>query len=126
MATSYRKQAVLAGVQTEFGGNGYTHDSVVVTVTATMGNGSLLDGATEAAVADAATVDGVIDDPKFDEGFYKVGDEVLTRVAKNSVILNGKVIKFSDAAFDGESLTALEAKGVKVQDAETDYSLTQA
>lgn len=126
MATSYRKQAVLAGAQTEFGGNGYTHESVVVTVTATMGNGSLLTGATEAAVAAAATVDGVIDDPKFDDGLYTVGEEVLTRVAKNNVILNGAVIKFSDAAFGGEGLDALAAKGVKVQDAETDYSLTQA
>lgn len=121
MATSYRKQAVLHCADPKL-----SKESVRVTVTATMGNGSLLkaDG-TEGAVADAATVVGVIDDPKFDEGFYSTGDVILVPVLKRSGVANGKVIKFSDAAYGGEALTALNAALVVVQDAETDFSRLQ-
>lgn len=123
MATSYRKQAILANVQTEIGGNSYTHESVEVTVTATMGNGSLLlANNTEGAVAAAATVEKIIDDPKFDDGFYTVGDTAFIRVATNNVIANSDVIKFSDAAYGSETLTALLAAGVKLQSAETDFT----
>lgn len=122
MATSYRKQAILAGVQTELGGNAFTHESVEVTVTATMGNGSFLVGATEAAIADVATVDGILDDERFDSGFFEVGDVVLTRVAKRSVIANADVVKFSDAAFGGEALAILDAKDVIFQSAETTFT----
>lgn len=122
MATSYRKQAILAGVQTELGGNAFTHESVEVTVTATMGNGSFLVGATEAAIADVATVDGILDDERFDSDFFEVGDVVLTRVAKRSVIANSDVVKFSDAAFGGEALAILDAKDVIFQSAETTFT----
>ena len=124
MATSYRKKAVLREDSVESPQNSY--ESVAVTITATMGNGSLLAGDTEIAVAAAATADGVLNDPKFDEGFYadKVGEVYLVPVCKRSAIVNGKVIKYTDAAYGGEALTALEAKLVRVQDAETDFSLT--
>jgi len=122
MATSYRKQAILAGVQTEFGGNGYTHESVEVTITATMKNGSLLVGATEAAIADAATVDGILDDPMIDDGFYEVGDKVLTRVAKRNVIANKDVLTFSDGAYTSETLTLLDGAGVILQPADTNFT----
>lgn len=122
MATSYRKQAVLREDSVESPQNSY--ESVLVTVTASMGNGSLLAGDTEVAAAGAATADGVINDPKFDEGFYKEGEQHLVPVCKRSAVVNGKVIKFSDAAYNGEALTALEDKLVRVQDAETDFSAT--
>lgn len=124
MATSHRKQAILAGVGTEISGNAYTHESVTLTVTATMGNGSLLlENNTEAAKAASADVVSIVDDPKFDDGFYKVGETVFTRVAKRSVIANKDVIKFSDGAYADEALTELEAKGVILQAASTDFSL---
>ena len=122
MTISYRKQAILDTVETLVSGNGYSHESVEVTVTATLGNGSMLIGDAEAAVADAANVDGIIDDAKFDDGFYEVGDVVLTRVAKGHCVANSDVIKFSDAAYNGEALTSLEAKGVIFRTADTDFS----
>jgi len=132
MSISNRGQAILAGVGTEFGGNGYTHETIEVVVTDTMCNGSLLVGSVEAAVADIATVDGILDDPKFPMvgtagapevgqslDFFSVGDTVMVRVAKNNVIANSDVINFSDANYDGETLTILEGKGVKTQSAST-------
>jgi len=122
MTTSYRKQAILDTVETLVSGNGYSHESVEVTVTKTMGNGSLLVDAAEAAVLDAATVNGILDDAKFDDGFYTVGEVVLVRVAKGHCVANTKVIKFSDAAYDGEALTALAANGVIFRTADTDFT----
>lgn len=122
MTTSYRKQAILDTVETLVSGNGYSHESVEVTVTATMGNGSLLVDDAEAAAASAATVNGIIDDAKFDDGFYAVGDVVLTRVAKGHCVANVDVIKFSDAAYDDEALTALAANGVIFRTADTDFT----
>lgn len=120
MATSERKQAVLANVGTQVSGNAYTHESVEVTKTSTMTNGSLLLATNlEAAVEDAATVTGIIDYPQID--LAETGDVVLVSVAKRSVIANTDVINFSDAAYDGESLTALEAKGVVLQSAEAEF-----
>ena len=121
MATSYRKIAVLHCADVPL-----AYESALVTVTATMGNGSLLlADNTEGAVADAATVVSVIDDPKFDEGFYSVGDVLLVPIAKRNFIANSDVIKFSDAAYGSETLTALSAAGVKLQSATVDFSLLQ-
>lgn len=122
MTTSYRKKAVLREDSVESPQNSY--DSVLVTITATMGNGSLLAGDTEVAAAASATADGVINDPKFDEGFYTVGEVHLLPVCKRSAIVNSDVIKFSDAAYDGEALTTLEEKLVRVQSAVSDFSAT--
>lgn len=122
MTTSYRKKAVLHCADPKLG-----YESVLVTVTATMGNGSLLVAAgTEAAAADAALAVGIIDDPKFDESdFYSVGDVVLVPVLKRNGIANSDVIKFSDAAYGAEALTALSAAGVVLQSADTDFSRLQ-
>lgn len=127
MATSYRKQAVLAGVQTELGGNAFTHDSVLVTVTDTMKNGSLLVGDTEAALADVADVDGIIDDPAFDDGLYTVGDVILVSVGKRSLIANTAVLAFTDGTVaddvtDLTTLTALVDAGVVFKSAETTFT----
>lgn len=122
MTTSYRKQAILDAVKTEVSGNGYSHETVSVTVTATMGNGSLLAEGVEIAAAAAATADGILDDARFDEGFFAVGDVVTTRVAKGHCVANTKVIKFSDAAYGSEALTLLEGKGVILRPADTDFS----
>ena len=121
MATSERKIAVLHCADVPL-----SYESTLVTVTATMGNGSLLKSdKTEGLIADAATVVSVIDDPKFDEGFYAVGDVILVPVATRNCIVNSDVIKFSDGAYTAEGLTALVAAGIKLQSATVDFSLLQ-
>jgi hypothetical protein len=121
MATSERKNAVLHCADVPL-----SYESVQVTVTATMGNGSLLlADNTEGAAADAATVVSIIDDPKFDEGFYAVGDTILVPVGKRNLIASSDVIKFSDAAYGAETLTALVAAGVKLQSSTVDFSRLQ-
>lgn len=119
MATSYRKQAILATLGVETSGNAYTHESVEVTVTDTMANGSFLVGTAEAAVADVATVDGILDFPEIE--LHETGDVVFARVAKRGVIADYDVVKFSDAAFAGESLAILDAKGVIFQSATSEF-----
>lgn len=124
MAESYRKQAILDTVETLVSGNGYSHETVELTVTATMENGSMLVDDVEAAVANAGAVNGIIDDPKFDEGFpdYAVGQVIPVRVAKGHCVANTKVIKFSDAAYGTEVLTLLVAKGVVFRAAEATFT----
>lgn len=119
MSSSLRKQAILSGVTTETGGNAYTHESIQVTVTATMANGSLmLATGLEAAEADAATVVGILDAPEL-EG-TSVGDVIFTRLAKRNVIANTPVLQYSDEAdVTTSALTALIAAGVIFQSAET-------
>ncbi len=119
MSSSLRKQAILSGVTTDTGGNAYTHESIQVTVTATMANGSLmLATGLEAAEADAATVVGILDAPEL-EG-TAVGDVIFTRLAKRNVIANTLVLKYSDESdVTTSALTALIAAGVIFQSAET-------
>ena len=120
MATSERKQAILAGLQTELGGNAYTHETAEITMTATMKNGSLLKtDNTEGLIADAATVVGVLDAPEIE--LYVDGDVFVARVAKRSVIANTDVLTFSDGAYTNETLTALAAAGVILQSADADF-----
>jgi hypothetical protein len=119
MTTSLREQAILGGVQTESGVNNYTHESIEVTVTDTMANGSLLVAAgTEAAIADAALVTGILDAPEIEN--YATGDTFLTRVARRNVIANKDVINFSDGDYSTETLTILAAAGVILQSADTE------
>ena len=122
MAISYRKKAIL---RTDSDVNqAVSHESRLLTVTATMGNGSLLVDDVEGAVADAATVNGIIDDPKFDEGFYTVGEVHLVPVCFGYATANSDVIKFSDAEYGTETLTVLESKNLRLQAADTDFSRT--
>jgi hypothetical protein len=111
MATMKRTQVVLARVQTELGGNAYSHEDVTVVKTATMKNGSLLVGGVEAAAAAAATVDMILDCPEIDQ--YEVGDTIVTRGVVRSAIVDGSVMQFSDAAYNDEALPLLS--GLKVQ-----------
>lgn len=98
MSTQQRYDVTLAGLQTEFGGRTYTHDSVVVTKTATMKHGSMLVAAnTEAAIADVALVTGVIDDPMVDFEGVAVGDTVYVSVAKRGCVFATSALKYSDA-----------------------------
>lgn len=116
MATSDRKQVVLAELQTELGGSAYTKETVEITMTSTMANGSLLlADNTEAAAADAATVAGVVDAPELE--LYEEGDVVVVSVVKRGVILNKDALTFSDAAYGSETLTALVDKGIVLQSA---------
>lgn len=103
--TSTFKQVVLNSLVDSFGGKDMTHKSVVVTKTATMKNGSLLVGAVEAAAADAATVDGIIDFPALD--IAAEGDVVAVSVAHSYVKVAGSALTFSDAAYGAETLTLL-------------------
>lgn len=102
-------------VMTKLDSLGYTHDSVTVTVTSTMTQGSLLlaDGS-EAAPADAANVAGAIDDLEFlrklydGEGQVAVGSQVTIAVAKRGCILNESNLKFNDgSAIDATAKAAL-------------------
>lgn len=112
MATMQRKQVVLARVQTELGGNAYSHTDVTVVKTATMDIGSLLlaDGS-EALAADAATVAMILDCPEIEQ--YAVGETIVTRGCIGNAIVDGAVMKFSDAAYAAEALPLIT--GLKVQ-----------
>lgn len=100
----------LGGVDSTSGG--FTHDSVEVTVTDTMKQGSLLkaDG-TEAATADAADVVGAIDDLMFRRHREELttGDTVKIAVAKRGLILNETALAYTDGAIDAAGKTALAA-----------------
>lgn len=93
----------------------YTHDSVAVTVTATMKQGSILNAAgVEIAAAGFATAAGVIDDLTFRRhaDTLTVGDVVLASIAKRGLILNESAITYSDAAIDAAGKAALVAAGL--------------
>ena len=122
MATSHRQPVVLNTLSAAMGGN-MSYESVRVTVTATMQDGSLLVAAgTEAAAADAATVTGIIDFPQFEVGNYAVGDVILVPVLRRDAIVNSKALHFSDAAYGTEVLTALATAGVRLQSVETNFT----
>mgnify|MGYP000182354736 CR=1 FL=1 len=122
MATSHRQPVVLNTLSAAMGGN-MSYESVLVTVTATMQNGSLLVAAnTEAAAADAATVTGIIDFPQFEVGDYAVGDVILVPVVRRDAIVNLNALHFSDGAYTNEGLTALAGAGIRLQDVETSFT----
>lgn len=114
---------VLGGVKADAG---FTHDSVTVTLTATMKQGSILgsDGV-ELAVADAASAYYVIDDltirRHLDE--YEAGDSLLITVAARGNILNEDVCVFTDAAIDATGKAALMAFNNKFSTINVDTDL---
>lgn len=75
-----------------------THETVSVTVTATMSNGSIL-GADflEEAIADVATGTMIIDEPNWDDKAYAIGDVVDVNVAVRGCVIDASVAHFSDA-----------------------------
>lgn len=88
-----------------------THETVSVTVTATMSNGSLL-GAdfVEEAIADVATAAVVIDEPNWDDQGHAIGAVVDVNVAVRGCVIDASVCHFSDAgALVPASATALLA-----------------
>lgn len=101
-------------VLNKFDSFGMTHDSVTVTVTDTMKQGSLLkaDG-TEAATADAALVVGVVDDLEFlrklrgGDGQVATGSDVTIAVAKRGVMFNEAALAYTDGAIDAAGKAAL-------------------
>ncbi|AHK11519.1 hypothetical protein S140_112 [Shewanella sp. phage 1/40] len=122
MATSYRQPVVLNTLSAAMGGN-MSYESVLVTVTATMQDGSMLIAAgTEAAAADAATVTGIIDFPQFEVGDYQVGDVILVPVVIRDAVVNMGALHFSDAAYGTEALTALATAGVRLQSVTTSFT----
>ena len=100
-----------------------SHKSKLVTITTTMKNGSLLVDNTEASKADSSVVNGVIDDPKFDEGFYQVGETHLISVCFGNATINEDRLTFSDGSYSSEDLTVLKSFGAKFTNVETDFSL---
>lgn len=103
------EQVVLGGIVADAG---FTHDSIEVTVTATMKQGSILDASgVELAVADAADAVYVIDDLTVRRHIadYSVGDDLLISVAARGLILNEDVCVFTDAGIDATGKSALAA-----------------
>lgn len=112
MAVNSRPQVVLNEVSTQLKTSDWTHDTVLVTWTATMQDGSML-GADllEEAVAAAATVTMVIDDPSITEKGYGVGDTVAVNVATQGNVFNTSALHFSDSdVITPANLTALNAQ----------------
>tara|TARA_R110002153_G_scaffold53726_2_gene149555 strand:+ start:3650 stop:4003 length:354 start_codon:yes stop_codon:yes gene_type:complete len=112
MPVNSRQQVVFNEVSTQLNTSDWTHDTVLVTWTATMGNGSLLVAAnTEAAEAAAATVVKAIDDPSVDDKGYEVGDTVAVNVAVQGNVFNTAALSYSDTdTVVASALTALAAK----------------
>jgi hypothetical protein len=95
---------------------GYTHDTVELTYTATMKQGSLVDASgVEVATADAADVVGAIDD-QFVKNWaadeLEVGDTFLASVAKRGCIFNDSALVYTDGGIDADGKTALGAAGM--------------
>lgn len=112
MAVSSRPQVVFNEVSTQLNTSDWTHDTVTVTWTATMSDGSLLVAAnTEAALIDAANVVKVIDDPQAFEKGYQVGDTVAVNVAVQGNVFNTAALSYSDTdTVVASALTGLAAK----------------
>ena len=111
MATNYRPQVTLNNIDSKIPTFDLSHDSVLVTWTATMSDGSLLIAAnTEAAEAAAATVTKVIDDPQAVVG-NTVGDTVLVNVAVQGNVFHTEALSYSDTdTVAPAALTALAAQ----------------
>ena len=103
-------QVTHGSVGTEYSNKGFSHETVQVTKTATMANGSALVAAnTEAAIANVALVAKVIDDPAIDA--VATGDTALVSVAVRGNIFNVAAINYSDAgAFVPASATLLNSQ----------------
>lgn len=92
---------------------GFVHDTVEVTYTATMKQGSIVDAdGVELATADAANAVGVIND-EFIKNWAateaSVGDTLKVSVAKRGAIFNESALVFTDGAIDDAGKAALAA-----------------
>jgi hypothetical protein len=97
----------------------YNCDDVTVTWVTGMAPGALIkaDG-TWAAIADAASVTGVVTDVRAQNltGELVTGSKYVMAVGKRGLILNKTLLKFSDGAINAAAQAALEDKGNKVTD----------
>lgn len=103
-------QVVLNAVNSEL--PGFTHDTVQVTHSDTLKNGSVLDSTgAELAVADAANAYYVVDDLVMRDlsEELEVGDTLDIACAHRGCVFNEDVVVFSDADIDTTGKTALEA-----------------
>lgn len=109
MPVNSRPQVVFNEVSTQLNTSDWTHATLSVTWTATMQDGSMLGAdALEEAVAAAATVTQVIDDPSINEKNYQVGDTVALNVAIRGNVFNTAAMHFSDSdTITPANLTAL-------------------
>ena len=109
MSTQSTVQVTFGGISTEYSNKGFTHETLSVTKTATMTNGSALVAAgTEAAIASVALVTQVIDDPAVE--LLATGETGLVSVAVRGCIFNTAAINYSDAgAFVPAGATLLNA-----------------
>ena len=109
MSTQSPVQVTFGGISTEYSNKGFTHETLSVTKTATMANGSALVAAgTEAAIASVALVTQVIDDPAVE--LLEDGATGLVSVAVRGNIFNTAAINYSDAgAFVPAGATLLNA-----------------
>ena len=105
------EQVVLGSVHSD---SGFTHDTLEVTYSATLKQGSLLkaDGS-EAATADATDVIGAVDDLTIrrHSDDLEVGDTLKISVARRGLVLNRSVLKYSDGAINAAGEAALSAAG---------------
>ena len=99
-----------------------SHKSKLVTITPTMKNGSLLVDDIEASKVDSGVVNGVIDDLKFDEDFYKSGETHLISVCFGNATINTERLTFSDGTYSSEDLVLLNNFGTKFTEVETNFS----
>ena len=99
-----------------------SHKSKLVTITPTMKNGSLLVDDIEAFKVDSGVVNGVVDDLKFDEDFYRVGETHLISVCFGNATINTERLTFSDGTYSSEDLVLLKNFGTKLAEVETNFS----
>jgi len=97
MAFSNRKQVVFNTVAGELTTSDITHDTEIVTMTATMAHGSLLDASNvEVDLAGIANAVKVIDFASFDTKGFEVGDSIATNVAVRGCVFNVDALLTSD------------------------------
>ncbi|ATN93385.1 putative head stabilization/decoration protein [Pseudoalteromonas phage J2-1_QLiu-2017] len=111
MPTMQRIPLVVDALKNAYGNDAMSHDTVEVTVTASMGHGSVLKAdLTEVAdAADAANGTMIIDDLGFDTAGFAVGDTVGVRVLKANAKARVSVMKYADGATATEAaLTGLD------------------
>lgn len=111
MPVNSRPQVVFNEVTTQLHTSDWTHDTVLVTWTATMRDGSILDSSNvEIAAAGAANGVKVIDDPVEVYKDHEVGDTVALNVAVRGNVFNSSTLVYTDGAAVPANLTALAAQ----------------
>lgn len=111
MAIIKRPQVVFNEVTTQNSTSDWTHDTVLVTWTATMRNGSILN-ASNVEIAAIAAADGVkvINDATEMSKDHTVGDTVALNVAVQGCVFNSAELVYTDGAAVPANLTGLAAK----------------